>query len=50
MAVPASFHTLPRASDYVPPVTWFERLVSCTLRCLLAAERKASSEEAFLRA
>jgi hypothetical protein len=50
VAVPASFHTLPRASDYVPPVTWFERLVSCTLRCLLAGEMKTTSEEAFLQA
>jgi hypothetical protein len=50
VAVPASFHMLPKASDYVPPVTWFERLVSCTLRRLLAAETKANSEETFLKA
>jgi hypothetical protein len=50
-AIPASWYpAYSNGSNLVPPVTWFERLVSSTLKCLLAGERNADSPEPFVRA
>jgi hypothetical protein len=51
IAVPASSYALPaKASEYVPPVTWFERVVSSAVKRFLASERNPNSEDPFLRA
>lgn len=50
VAVPGSFYSLPGPAEYVPPVTWFERLVSSAIRCLLAAESDIDYKAPFVGA
>jgi hypothetical protein len=50
VAVPGSFYPLPGPADYAPPVTWFERLVSSAIRCLLAVESDIDCKGPFLKA
>lgn len=51
IAMPASWYPLPaNPSKYVPPVTWFERVVSSAVNSFLACERNPNSESPFLKA
>ena len=45
IALPALYYALPsKASEYVPPVTWFERAVSLALNRFLATERNPKAD------
>jgi len=48
VAVPAAAYELPRTAEYVPPVTWFERLVSSAVRGFFALENRLDCEKPFL--
>jgi hypothetical protein len=48
IAMPASWYASPtNSSKYVPPVTWFERVVSSAVNRFLASERNSDSESPF---